>query len=38
MVFARPFAHVPSRFADHRHRGQNIDAIDLNQVGPGGAK
>ncbi len=38
MVFAGPFAHVPSRFADHCHRGQNIDPIDLSQVGPGGAK
>jgi len=29
---------VPSRFADHGHRGQNIDPLDLCQVCPGGAK
>jgi hypothetical protein len=32
MVFAGPFAHVPSRFTDHRRRGQNIDPIDYGPL------
>ena len=38
MVLGLPLAHVPSYFADHRHRRHDIDAIDLGQVGTGHAK
>ena len=29
MIFILPFGHVPSRFADNRSRGHDIDTIDL---------
>jgi hypothetical protein len=38
MVLRLPLAHIPSYFADHRHRRHDIDAIDLGQVRTGRAK
>src|SRR5260370_40264842 len=38
MVLGLPLAHIPSYFADHRHRRHDIDAIDLGQVRTGHAK
>jgi len=38
MVLGLPLAHIPSYFADHRHHGHDIDAIDLGQVHTGHAK
>ena len=32
MVLGLPLAHIPSYFADNRHRRHDIDAIDLGQV------
>jgi hypothetical protein len=37
MVLGLPLAHIPSYFADHRHRRHDIDAIDLGQVRTGHA-
>src|SRR6202790_642170 len=38
MVLGLPFAHIPSRFAEDRRRGHDIDAVDLGQVRTGHAK
>jgi hypothetical protein len=38
MVLGWLLAHVPSRFADHGHRGQDIDPVDSCQAGPCHAK
>ena len=38
MVFGLPFAHIPARFAEDRHRGHYIDAIDPGQVRTSQAK
>jgi hypothetical protein len=32
MALGLPLAHIPSYFADHRHRRHDIDAIDLGRV------
>jgi hypothetical protein len=38
MVLGLPLAHIPSYFADNRHRHHDIDAIDLGQVRTGHAE
>ena len=32
MVFRFPFAHIPSRLAENRHGGRNVNPVDLGQV------
>src|SRR5215813_4494198 len=38
MMLSLPLSHVPSRFADNRHRGYYINAVDLSQVRTAHAK
>src|SRR5215831_2422536 len=38
MVLGLPFAHIPSHFAENRHRRHDIDAVDPGQVRPRHAK
>ena len=38
MVLGLPLAHIPSYFAENRHRRHDIDAIDLGQVRTGHAE
>ena len=38
MVLGRPFAHIPSRFAEDSHRGHHVNAIDLGEIRTGHAK
>ena len=32
MVFRFPFAHIPSRLAENRRRGHNVDPVNLRQI------
>lgn len=38
MVFRFPFAHIPSRLAENRRRGHNVDPVNLRQIRTGRAK
>ncbi len=38
MILGLPFAHIPSRFAEDRRRGHDIDAVNLGQVRTGHPK
>src|SRR5467141_1917996 len=38
MVLRFPFAHIPSRFAENRHRGHHINPVDPGQVRTANAK
>jgi hypothetical protein len=38
MVLGLPFAHILSGFADDRHRGHDVNAVDPGQVRTGHAK
>ena len=38
MALGLPFAHIPSRFAEDRHRGHDVNPVDLTQIRTGHAK